>query len=178
MARLASIRALLSCNDDASAGDAVATQLEALGPMLIDCQVDAVMDYEVLPGYRAGAAFGRLPAEAALPDAVHLEVRKGHLQLATDDRVVMDFGAGHFSAHLDDAAHIARCLNAHHALVAALRDAMHHLTLAQAGQQTPQSTAQIIEVLGRALTAARTPAVIETIATPLPSAGPEALAAL
>jgi hypothetical protein len=113
----------------------------------------------------------------AEPEVVHLEVRKGHLQLATEDRVVMDFGAGHFSAHLDDATHIARCLNAHHRLVSALRDAMHHLTLCEAGQKTPMTAVEMIEIVGGALKVARTPAMIQTIPGVALAPALEALAA-
>jgi hypothetical protein len=177
MAKLVSLRALLSCDDDASAAAAVNRRLKALGPMLLDSRVDAVIDYDLPPSCAAGKALADQSAVPAGPDVVHLEVRKGHLQLATENRVVMDFGAGHFSAHLDDATHIARCLNAHHRLVSALRDAMHHLTLTEAAQKTPMTTAEIIEIVGGALKTARTPAVIETIPTASAHDALEAIAA-
>lgn len=180
MAKLASIRALLSCDDDASASAVIRRRLEALGPLLLDCKVDAVIDFEVPPAAACAGHPGGMLEGPEEPDAVHVELRRGHLQLATGQRVVMDFGVGHFSAHLDDATHIARCLNAHHGLVAALRDAMHHLTLMEAGQKTPVSSTQMIEVLGQALRLARTPAVIETIAHrfPAPCAEAEAMSPL
>jgi hypothetical protein len=177
MAKLVSVRALLSCDDEAAAAAAVRGHLQSLGPVLLDSKVDAVIDYEV----PACGSPGQAPADPLVgppePDAVHLEVRKGHLQLATGERVVMDFGVGHFSAHLHDAAHIARCLNAHHHLISALRDAMHHLTLAEAGQKTPMTPAQLIELVGAALKSARTPAVIETFPAAVPCPALEAVAA-
>ena len=144
--------------------------------MLLDCKVDAVIDYDAPVAGAGGTALAGQLVGPSEPDAVHLEVRKGHLQLATGERVVMDFGAGHFSAHLDDATHIARCLNAHHRLVAALRDAMHHLTLSEAEQKTPMTTAEIIEIVGGALKTARTPAIIETIPTATAAPNPALVA--
>jgi len=165
MTKLASVRVLLDCDDDESAIETVQRHLQMSGDALLDSRIDAVLDYEVSADYTAGQAFMEPAADiTANPELVHIEVREGHLRIASPTHCVMDFGPGHFAAHLDDAATVARCLNAHHSLVSAVRDAMHYLALRESGENTPMTGSELMKLLANALTVARTPATLEKIA--------------
>lgn len=167
MTKLASVRVLLDCDDDESAIETVQRHLQLSGDPLLDFRIDAVLDYDAPADYKKGDAFGELSADIETnPELVHIEVRDGHLRIASPTHCVMDFGPGHFAAHLDDAATVARCLNAHHTLVSAVRDAMHYVALWESGEKAPVASSELMKLLANALTVARTPALLEKIAKP------------
>ena len=171
MTKLASVRVLLDCDDDESAIETVQRHLQSSGDPLLGSRIDAVVDYEVPADFKAVDFLGLPEDNKTGSEPVHIEVRDGHLRIASPNHCVMDFGPGHFAAHLDDAATVARCLNAHHTLVAAVRDAMHYVALRDSGEKTPLTSAELMKRLANALTVARTPALMEKIAKPAPSNG-------